>query len=196
MPDAAPPTQPFSPQRAGNDEQTLLAALAENDREAAAEIVDRTYRAVYTQLCRLTDGDAELAADLTQETYRRAWSALPGFDGRSRLATWMYRIAYNTFLNHVRRPQRLVPLEEGHVRVVTDPDPGADQEVERKDEARHLWRAVLALPETLRFAVTAHYWGEVPVREIAQAEGVTQPAVRKRLKKALRILGNAMEVPS
>lgn len=196
MPDTAPPAQPLSPQHARNDEQTLLAALAENDREAAAEIVDHTYHAVHAQLYRLTGGDAELAADLTQETYRRAWSALPGFDGRSRLATWLYRIAYNTFLNHVRRPQRLVPLEEGHVRVATDPNPGADEKVERQDEARHLWRAVLALPEALRFAVTARYWGEIPVREIAQAEGVTQPAVRKRLKKALRILGNAMEVPS
>ena len=52
------------------------------------------------------------------------------------------------------------------------------------------------LPEDLRLAVTARYWGEIPVREIARLEGITQPAVRKRIKRALKILGHAMEVAS
>lgn len=196
MPDPSPPALPTKRVHGGDDEQSLLTALAAGDREAADQLVDRTYQAVHAQLVRLTGGDPDLAADLTQETYRRAWGALARFDGRSRLATWLYRIAYNTFLNHVRRPQRVVPLEEGHVCTSADPAPGPDAEAVRIEGAARLRRAVLALPDPLRFAVTARYWGEVPVREIARTEQVTEPAIRKRLKKALRILGDAMEVPS
>ena len=72
----------------------------------------------------------------------------------------------------------------------------SDELIERRQEAHLLRRAVLDLPETLRLTVTACYWGEVPVREIARLEGITQPAVRKRLKRALKILGHTMEVAS
>src|SRR5437588_687885 len=55
-----------------------------------------------------------------------------------------------------------------------------------------LRRAVLALPEDLRFTVTALYWGELPVREVARHEGVTTVAIRKRLKRALQALALAL----
>jgi RNA polymerase sigma-70 factor (ECF subfamily) len=178
------------------DERDLLRAVAAGDRDAASELVDRTYSSVYAALFRFTGGEEELAADLTQETFRKAWSALPRFDGRSRFATWLYRIAYTTFLNHVRRPRRLVPMEPGHERSAVDPAAPTDSLLERSQEARRLQRAVFDLPDDLRLAVTARYWGEIPVREIARLEGITQPAVRKRLKRALKILGHAMEVAS
>ena len=188
------PPQPPAEQDRVVDERDLLRAIAAGDREAASELVDRTYSSIYAALFRFTGGDEELAADLTQETYRKAWAALPRFDGRSRFGTWLYRIAYTTFLNHVRRPRRLVPMEPGHERSSVDPAATGESLLERSQEASRLRRAVLDLPDELRLTVTARYWGEVAVREIARLEGITQPAVRKRIKRALKILGHAMEV--
>jgi RNA polymerase sigma-70 factor (ECF subfamily) len=173
-------------------EGLLLAALAGGDRMAAEELVERTYHGVYSLLRRLS-GDADLAADLTQETYRKAWDALPGFDGRAQFSTWLFRIAYTTFLNHLRRPRRLVPLEERHESAVADPAPAADEELGRAAAGDRLRRAVLALPEELRFTVTSLFWGELPVKEIARHEGVTTVAIRKRLKRALVRLALALE---
>lgn len=178
------------------DEGDLLRAIAGGDRAAASELVDRTYTSIYAALFRFTGGDEDLAADLTQDAYRKAWAALPRFDGRSRFATWLYRIAYTTFLNHVRRPRPLVAMEKGHERTAVDPAVASDVLLERSQEATRLRRAVLDLPDDLRLTITARYWGEVPVREIARLEGITQPAVRKRIKRALKILGHAMEVAS
>jgi RNA polymerase sigma-70 factor (ECF subfamily) len=196
MTEADLPPQSVASQVDRSEERQLLRAAAAGNREAATELVDRTYSGVYAAMFRLTGGDEELSADLTQETYRKAWAALPRFNGRSRFGTWLYRIAYNTFLNHVRRPRRLVPLEESQQRQVTDPAVGSDQLVQQRQEARRLRKAVLELPENLRLTVTARYWGEVPVREIARLEGITQPAVRKRIKRALKILGHTLEVAS
>lgn len=171
----------------GAREGRLLAALAGGDRTAAEELVERTYRGVFSLLRRLC-GDPDLAADLTQETYRKAWDALPGFNGRSQFSTWLFRIAYTTFLNHLRRPRRLVPLEERHESAVPDPAPAVDEEIGRVVAGDRLRRAVLALPEELRFTVTAIFWGDLPVKEIARHEGVTAVAIRKRLKRALERL--------
>lgn len=173
--------------RRPDDEATLMESLAAGDRRAAEKLVERTYSQVYAALVRLT-GDGDLASDLTQETYRKAWQALARFDRRSQFGTWLYRIAYNTFLNHVRRPQRLSPLDERQVAEVRDPGPGLDDQMGRLEVEARLRRAVLGLPEELRFTVTARFWAELEVAEIAELEDVTGAAIRKRIKKAVGYL--------
>jgi RNA polymerase sigma-70 factor, ECF subfamily len=173
------------------DERDLLASLAAGDRSAAEALVDRTYGKIYGLLCHLS-GDREVAADLTQETYRRAWQALAGFDGRSQLSTWLYRIATNVFLNHVRRPRPVIPLEDEHEATIAAPGVRQDDEVIEGELAELLRRAVVTLPEEQRFVVAAYYWGEAPVRDIARSEGVSEVAIRKRLRRALAALRRAI----
>jgi RNA polymerase sigma-70 factor (ECF subfamily) len=171
-------------------EAELLAAMAAGDRAAADRLVERSYRGVYAFLRRLC-GDPDLAADLTQETYRKAWDALAGFDGRAQFSTWLCRIGYHVFLNHLRRPRRLVPLEE-RAEAAPDPAPGADEVLGQTIEGERLRRAVLMLPEEQRFTVTALYWGERTVREVALDQGVSGVAIRKRLKRALGALARLL----
>lgn len=168
-------------------ESQLLDAVRSGDRAAAEELVERTYPAVYASLFRLCS-DGDLAADLTQETYQKAWTALAGFDGRSQLFTWLYRIAYTTFLNYIRRPRRTTSLDEPHAMELADDSPAADQVLFTSEESARLRAAVLRLPDDLRFTVTAHFWGGLPVREIAQIEEITTVAIRKRLHKAFSML--------
>lgn len=177
----------LTPDAGQADERALLAAVAAGDRPAAERLVERTYRGVYALLLRLS-GDADTAADLTQDTYRRAWAGLGGFDGRARFSTWLYRIAYTTFLNHLRRPRLFQSLDERQEETVADPTPSAEESVGSAADGDRLRRAVLALPDDLRFTVTALYWGDLPVREVARHEGVTTVAIRKRLRRALQML--------
>ena len=170
-----------------NDERSLLSAIRAGNAEAAEELVERTYSAVFASVYRLC-GDRDLAADLTQETYQKAWGALAGFDGRSQLFTWLYRIAYTTFLNHVRRPRRMTSLDEPDAIDVVDESPAVDDALANEEEAGRLREAVMKLPEDLRFTVTAHFWGGLPVKEIAQIESITTVAIRKRLHRAFSIL--------
>ncbi len=176
------------------------------DREAAEALVEATWRQTYAALFRLTGGDADLAADLTQDAYRKAWAALAGFDGRARFSTWLYRIAYTTFLNHARRPHLVVPLEErggapgddeppppGRDGGRADASPLPDEALAVRRSRERLRRAVLALSEDLRYTVTARYWGGLSAAEIGRQEGITATAVRKRLRKANTLLAARLE---
>ena len=174
------------------EERELLERIRTGDREAAEALVERTYGAVFASLARLCGGDRDLAADLTQETYRKAWQALPGFDGRARFSTWLYRIAYNAFLNHARRPLRAVAFE-GDAPVRQDPGQSAEETTGNSEIFLRLRRAILVLPEDLRFSVTARFWAGQSVADIARHEGVTTVAIRKRLRRALATLEAALE---
>jgi RNA polymerase sigma-70 factor (ECF subfamily) len=175
-----------------SEEGRLLAAIRGGDRSAAEELVELTYSAVFASLYRMC-GDRDLAADLTQETYRKAWEALAGFDGRSQFFTWLYRIAYTTFLNAIRRPRRLTSLDAPDAPEMRDDAPAVDQLLSNEEDAERLRAAVLQLPEDLRFTVTAHFWGGLAVKEIARIENITGVAVRKRLHKAFGILEASLE---
>lgn len=175
-----------------DEERKLLAAIRAGDHDAAEILVERTYSAVFASVHRLC-GDSDLAADLTQETYQKAWGALAGFDGRSQLFTWLYRIAYTTFLNHVRRPRRMTSLDQPAAIDVRDERPGVDEVLADEQEADRLRKAVMRLPEDLRFTVTAHFWGGLPVKEIARIEEITTVAIRKRLHRAFSILEGLLE---
>ncbi len=170
----------------------LWPAAARGDRGAAERLAAATYRGVFASLCKLS-GDPELASDLAQETYRKAWAALERFRGGCAFSSWLYRIAFTTFLNHVRRPSRVVPLDERRARQVPAPATPADERLDQRREEARLRRAVLGLPEPLALTVTARYWGEMPVREIARLQEISTVAVRKRLKKALALLAETLE---
>ncbi len=175
-----------------SSERELWPLVAGGDRQAAERLVELSYRKIFASLVQLAGGDVELAADLTQETYRKAWTSLGRFQGGARFSTWLYRIAYNTFVTHVRKPAPLAPLDERQVDAIPDAGESQLDGLTRSADAGRVRRAVLKLPETLRFAVTARYWAELPVREIARLQGISEVGVRKRLKRALRLLSERL----
>ena len=189
------PPDAIAERPAETSDAELFAAARAGSRDAAEAVVETTYRFVYASLYRLCGGDGELAADLTQETYRKAWAAAATFDGRARLTTWLYRIAYNTFLNDQRRlgnhPVR--PFDDALISGLAATAPGPDQLMRTEEVAARLRRAVIDLPEPLRFVVTATFWGELSVREIAFEESITEVAVRKRMKRAMSSMRAALE---
>ena len=182
---ARPPTSTRS-----EDEARAWRALQSGDRSAADTLVELTYERIYGALVRLTGGDRDLAADLTQETYRKAWASISRFRGDCAFSSWLYRIAHTTFLSHVRRPRRLQELPDPEQLI--DEAPSAGQLAEQAQAARRLHRAVAALPEELQFAVTARYWNETPVKEIAAVQGISEVGARKRLYRAYRQLAEIL----
>jgi RNA polymerase sigma factor (sigma-70 family) len=82
----------------------------------------------------------------------------------------------------------MTSLDEPDAMDVKDERPRIDDEIADAEQAEHLRKAVMQLPEDLRFTVTAHFWGGLSVKEIAEIEKITTVAIRKRLHRAFSML--------
>jgi RNA polymerase sigma-70 factor, ECF subfamily len=91
------------------DGDVTLAAAWAGDESAFAALVER-HRGELRVHCYRMLGSFDEAEDLVQETFLRAWKGLGGFEGRSSLRTWLYRIATNACLDSLDgRPRRVLP---------------------------------------------------------------------------------------
>jgi RNA polymerase sigma-70 factor, ECF subfamily len=94
-------------------ERELLEAARNGDEDAFRHLVE-SHRTALLARCYRMLGSLDDAEDALQETLVRAWRGLSGFDGRSALRTWLYRIATNACLDAMaRRPKRVLPIDFG-----------------------------------------------------------------------------------
>jgi RNA polymerase sigma-70 factor (ECF subfamily) len=167
------------------DEQLVERAATGGDNQAFAELVRRHQGKVRGLLLRLT-GSPPLADDLAQEVFLRAYRGLVGFEGRARFSTWLYRIAYNVFLNHRSRSKELAALPLGFDSQTAAPD--GEMSANRLDMRRDLAGAIAALPERYRAVVTLYYLEDVSYPEIADVLDLPLGTVKTHLHRAKKLL--------
>ncbi|MCA9550003.1 MAG: sigma-70 family RNA polymerase sigma factor [Myxococcales bacterium] len=98
------------------DDRALVARVVDlDDRLAFGLLVQRHQSAVRGLLRRLCAGDDATADDLAQEVFLKAYRNLRRFRGEARFSSWLYRIAYNTFVSHTRRVSPAVARDASQV---------------------------------------------------------------------------------
>ena len=98
-----------------SEEALIGMAIRQQDQQAFGQLVTRHQSMVRNSLRQLTNWDDGLADDLAQETFIQAYQNLHQFDGRAKFSSWLYRIAYNQFLQHCRKQssqKRAAELDE------------------------------------------------------------------------------------
>jgi RNA polymerase sigma-70 factor (ECF subfamily) len=170
-----------------------LEALKAGDRDAFARLVDETSGHIYRVAAQIL-GDDQDAEDVLQETYIKAFRALPDFEGRSSLTTWLYRIAVNEALMLVRKrkPQALsveesAPFEEdaeSEEMQIVDFCCLPEGELLSSESRRFLDQAIQKLSENLRVVFVMRDIEGLSIQDTAEALNLSENNVKIRLMRA------------
>jgi RNA polymerase sigma factor (sigma-70 family) len=174
-------------------DDALLAAIALEERDAAAVFVRRFQRRVYGLAVTVT-GDVALADDLAQITFERAWRYASTYDARrASVATWLLTIARNLAIDAMR-VRRSIPYDPEVVSQLLPPSSGADpqQAAVDTDQLGRLGIELAALPVDQRRAVLLATVAGRTAGEIAEIEGIPLGTAKTRIRTGLRRLRAAV----
>jgi len=178
---------------ATTDEEVVARVLA-GHQDAFETLVRRHNRAIYNYIYRMI-GQADLAADLTQEVFLKVYMALSSFDPTYRFTTWLYRIASNRVIDHIRRRRMiLVPLEppagetRGAPREVAARERNPQENLLDRESARGVAEAIGDLPSEYRELIILRHFQHRSYEEIAQIKDSPLGTVKNRLFRAREAL--------
>jgi len=171
-----------------DQEDAVLVAAFKRGEESAFTALVIKYRETVYRIARRMVHSHEDGADVTQEVFIRVHRALPRFDGRSQLRTWLYRITVNLSLDFQerRRRQAWVDLDEVVQEAPAEAGPVAQAEAAAVRQA--VARAVDALPPRQRAMVTLRLYQDLPYDEIATICECSEGTVKATMFAALRKL--------
>lgn len=168
-----------------------LVSLTRRGNEAAFETLIDRYRSRLLAFCRHMVGSTEDAEDILQEVFVSAYRAMLADDRELNVRPWLYRIARNRSLNHLRRPRPTgvdsMDVFEGGAAVAT-----ADRVLDKLD-LDDLVDDVKRLPETQRTALMLREMGDLSYDQIAEAMDTSIPSVKSLLVRARVSLAEAAE---
>lgn len=168
-------------------ESELLALFrAEESRNRAFNLLVRQYQHRLYGFIRRMVTDHDEAKDVLQNVFLKAWTGLDGFRADSQLYTWLYRIAHNESLNHLRRMKRGIFVTEASVveRLTTTMD--SSEHFNGDIIQRKLQRAVMRLPDKQRAVFTMRYFDGMKYETMSEVTGTSVGALKSSYHIAVR----------
>ncbi len=171
-------------------DERLIAMVRRGNHHAFEALVAR-YQSRLLAFCRHMLSSKEDAEDVLQEVFAAAFNAILADDRPINVRPWLYRIARNRSLNHLRRTQA-VGVDSMDVHLSEHGQTTADK-VHRREEFRLLIADVQELPETQRTALLLREIDALSYEQIAEAMETTVPSVKSLLVRARVSLAEAAE---
>lgn len=175
------------------NDQYYIDQIIKGDTQAFAPLVDRYKNLVYTLALRMVKNTDE-AEEAAQDTFVKVFRSLEKFKGESKFSTWIYRVAYNTCLDRIKK-YKTAPLE------IAIDDYGTRQLRATEnvldtlaDEERHraVQECLQQLPGEDAFLLTLYYFEEQSLEEIAKIIGIKPNNVKIKLFRCRKKLGEIL----
>lgn len=168
-----------------------LIAMARSGNTGAFETIVDRYQGRLLGFCRQMLGSTEDAEDVLQEVFVNAYRAMLADEREINLRPWLYRIARNRSLNHLRKPTADAQESMDMVPVVEAATTA--EKVSNREEFRQLLNDVGKLPETQRSALLLREMDAMSYEEIAAAMETSVPSVKSLLVRARISLAEASQ---
>jgi len=170
-----------------------LTALKQGDRDVFAKMVEATSAQIYRTALQILSNEQD-AEDVLQETYIKALNALPNFEGRSSLSTWLHRIAVNEALMILRKRKNPVisiddkdpfdPTIESEGMEIVDFCCLPEGELLSTESRDFMDRSVKQLPDNLRTVFVLRDLENLSIQETAELLKLSEANVKTRLLRA------------
>lgn len=129
--------------------------------------------------------DAQLAEDITQEVFVTLYFKYDTIRDQSKIKPWLIRTTVNRTLDFARKLKRSVILPDDYFERIEETTWGdPTREMDEKELAMELHKAIDKLPEDLKVLVVLSYFLGIPLKEIAQSLGLALGTVKTRLRRA------------
>ena len=145
-------------------------------REVFIAHVEHEQEALRGFLLALCCGNKSDADDLAQDTLVKAYLSLAGYQNRGKFRSWLFKIAYNTFLNHKAVCRTIESIDEARTLI-------AGNEADSNFEHQDLYLALRTLPPKERSAITLYYLNGYSIKEIATITDTSEGAVKQQLSR-------------
>lgn len=178
-----------------SSDAALVSSAQRGDTAAFDALVGRYQDRIYNLCYRICGNEAD-AQDLAQTTFLRAFQALPHFEARSAFYTWIFRIATNLAISHLRKRSRAAVASLDATGRDCEPiDPPADarrsdphRQAEHGEQLRKVETALARLPTEFRVAVVLNDIEQMDYATIASVLGVPVGTVRSRIFRGRTML--------
>ncbi|MFK7781423.1 RNA polymerase sigma factor [Psychroserpens sp.] len=180
------------------NDKILINQIVEGDTNSFAILVDRYKDLVFTLTLRMLKNREE-AEEVAQDTFIKAYKSLDRFKGDSKFSTWIYRVAYNSCLDRIKKNKKHlnnVEINEFTEHQVISIDNALDKmEVEEQKEA--IQRCIGKLSSEDSFLLTLYYFDDLSLDEISKIIGITTNSIKVKLfrcrKKLAAILKSQLD---
>lgn len=175
-------------------DQELLQGIIDRDQAAFRLLVESHQQSVM-RTCYSLVQNMEDAKDLAQDVFIEILRSASSFRGSAKLSSWIYRIAVNKSLNHMKRSRRretfnLFSFQDRNGAVIeekiqdSNPLNAGDSAMEEKELKQALHSAVNRLPVNQKIAFTLHKYEDLPYKEIAEVMSVSLSSVESLIHRA------------
>jgi RNA polymerase sigma-70 factor (ECF subfamily) len=176
-----------------SDKEIIDLFRDQNTRHYGFNTLVKQYQQPVYWLIRRMVIDHEDTDDLVQEVFIKVWQGLDGFRGDAKLFTWIYRIATNLCLNHIRKQRMMffipiVDVEHKLAQSLTSDPYFEGDAIELK-----LQRAILNLPQKQRLVFNMKYFNELSYEEMSEILGTSIGALKASYHFAIKKIEESLK---
>ncbi len=169
------------------DDSTFIEKAQKGDGEAFGKLYDayvtRIYRFIFLRV-----GNRHDTEDLTQQVFMNAWQHVGDYEAKGfPFTSWLYRIAVNAVIDHYRTARSTQPLETVPEEIVAQPA-RFEEDLGHALDFNRIRTALVHLEEDQQNVILMRFVDDLTTREIAQALGKTEGAIRVIQHRALKLL--------